>query len=400
MNVKVVWLIQNLVPYHHSRFDRFAQRHPVEAHLIQVTDKDDFRVLEFEPGESAYRLHTLFPGRSRAGIQTREIRTELTGVLDTIQPDCVCVSGWGMAIGRCLHLWALEHGVPVVMFSESTVYDEQRVFYKEWIKRRLVRSASAALVGGQPHREYIQQLGMPAAAVFDGHNVVDSRHFSAPADTRPSALPARLDEQPYFAVCTRFGEKKNLPRLVRAYAMYREKCRAENRDPLVLAMAGDGECRSEIEREIERTGMQPHIELAGAVGYDALPWFYQHCAAFIHASTTEQWGLVVNEAMAAGAPLILSRRCGCAPDLLLENKNGFGFDPYDEASIANALFRFSALCSTDRLRLREKSRALIAEWGPERFSENLMKAVTYALDDGGGSPRWAARLMLALMQCG
>jgi glycosyltransferase involved in cell wall biosynthesis len=47
----------------------------------------------------------------------------------------------------------------------------------------------------------------------------------------------------------------------------------------------------------------------------------------VHASTTEQWGLVVNEAMAAGLPVLVSDRCGCAPDLVEVGVNGFTFDP-------------------------------------------------------------------------
>jgi 1,2-diacylglycerol 3-alpha-glucosyltransferase len=52
-------------------------------------------------------------------------------------------------------------------------------------------------------------------------------------------------------------------------------------------------------------------------------------SAFIQASTTEQWGLVVNEAMASGLPVLVSERCGCAPDLVKNGVNGYTFDPYD-----------------------------------------------------------------------
>ena len=61
-----------------------------------------------------------------------------------------------------------------------------------------------------------------------------------------------------------------------------------------------------------------------------LPW--SSPPPFVHASTTEQWGLVVNEAMAAGLPVLVSERCGCASDLVAHGINGLLFDPYDVES--------------------------------------------------------------------
>ncbi len=395
--MKVVWLIQNLVPYHHARYEAFAQQAGVEAHLVQVTDKDGFSVLEFKPEQQDYRLHTLFPGRARASIASGELGRELDRVLGSIRPDVVCVSGWGMVIGQRLLAWAAKNRVPAVMFSESTEFDEQRDFKREWIKSRLVRSAAAALVGGRPHREYVEKLGMDPEAVFDGHNAVDSSHFSAVAAERPGELPAILEEAPYFAVCTRFGEKKNLPRLVRAYAKYVSLCRESEVDPIRLAMGGNGETRALIEDVIRDNGLQSSVLMLGLLTYNALPWFYQNSAAFIHASTTEQWGLVVNEAMAAGAPLLISKRCGCAEDLLADGVNGFGFNPYDEEAIAETIFRFTQLGKEAKKTMGRSSIERIQAWGPSRFSENLMAAVEHARSKGCANPNGIARLILHML---
>lgn len=394
MSMKVAWLIQNLVPYHHARFEAFAQNRGVEAHLVQVTDKDDFCVLEYKPEVQSYRLHTMFEGRDRATIDPEEIRNELDGTLGAIHPDCVCVSGWGMEIGHQMHFWALEHQVPIVMFSESTAYDQPRVFWKEWIKSVLVRSASSALVGGAPHRAYVERLGMPADAVFDGHNVVDISHFAMPTNELPAEFPESLLAEHFFFVCTRFGEKKNLPRLIRAYSRHAQKCRSEQRDVFKLVIAGDGPLRDEIDREIEVAQLSDQIIMLGSVDYDELPWLYQHCAAFVHVSTTEQWGLVANEAMAAGAPLLLGRRCGCALDLLEEGGNGFGFDPLSVEDIAETLFRCSTLPAEQRETFSERSRAIISDWGPARFSCNLMLAAEHALAVGIRKDVWVARRLL------
>lgn len=395
--MNVVWLIQNLVPYHHARFDEFARAHGIEAHLVQVTDKDQFSVLEFHAEVKSYELHTLFGGLERASISRQVLQGVLSDVLYNIGPDCVLVSGWGMEIGQIMQLWALENNVPIVIFSESTAYDEPRVHWKEWIKSQIVKAASSALVGGGPHKKYMTQLGMPTKSVFVGHNVVDSAHFSRPSLQKPGNFPVSSNAEPFFLTCTRFGEKKNLPRLVRAYAAYIKKCSDQGVEGSDLIIVGDGELRMAIEQTITQYSVGDKVHMLGAVGYDFLPWLYQNCEAFVHASTVEQWGLVVNEAMAAGAPILISNRVGCAPDLVHDGENGLQFDPYSEESIADALWFFSSLSIDKKQEFGKRSKALITDWGPERFASGLKLAVDKAIEIGPTNNTFTARLLLRLL---
>ena len=94
----------------------------------------------------------------------------------------------------------------------------------------------------------------------------------------------------------------------------------------------------------------------------------------------EQWGLVVNEAMAAGLPALVSNRCGCAPDLVEEGRNGFTFDPYDAEELARLMLRVSSMSEDGRAAMGQASREIISRWTPETFATNLMKAVQIALN--------------------
>src|SRR5690606_39375525 len=106
--------------------------------------------------------------------------------------------------------------------------------------------------------------------------------------------------------------------------------------------------------------------------------FYGLAGAFVHASTTEQWGLVVNEAMAAGLPVLVSERCGCVPDLVRDGENGFTFDPFDVEELAGLMQRIAAMTDGQRRALGEAGRRIIAAWEPERFADELMRAVEVA----------------------
>ncbi|MEJ2070311.1 MAG: glycosyltransferase family 4 protein [Syntrophobacterales bacterium] len=96
-------------------------------------------------------------------------------------------------------------------------------------------------------------------------------------------------------------------------------------------------------------------------------------------SHLEQWGLVVNEAMASGLPVLVSSACGCVPELVQEGVNGFSFDPSDREGLARLMLKMSSQ-EAELKTMGEASRRLIADWSPEVFAQNLFQAVKVADD--------------------
>ena len=95
-------------------------------------------------------------------------------------------------------------------------------------------------------------------------------------------------------------------------------------------------CGLSCERERSALGLDNDVIFPGFIQYDELPAYYGLAKAFIHASTVEQWGLVVNEALAAGLPVLVSERCGCAPDLVREGRERLHLRPDRYQSIGGA----------------------------------------------------------------
>ena len=118
--------------------------------------------------------------------------------------------------------------------------------------------------------------------------------------------------------------------------------------------------------------------LPGFTKYLDLPVWYGLAGAFVHAASPEQWGLVVNEAMAAGLPVLVSNDCGCAPELVEPGRNGFVFDPRDTEGLAQHMFRMAS-GQYDRVAMGAASRDIIARWTPALFAENLWNAARTAL---------------------
>jgi glycosyltransferase involved in cell wall biosynthesis len=116
---------------------------------------------------------------------------------------------------------------------------------------------------------------------------------------------------------------------------------------------------------------------------DRTPVFYGLADAFLLASKVEEWGLVVNEAMAARLPVIVSSAAGCAHDLVEHGANGFLFDPYSIESLTSCL-EVLVLDPSMRERMGHRSAELVANWGPELFAKNALAAAHVAM---GGAPR-------------
>ncbi|MDD2462571.1 MAG: glycosyltransferase [Desulfobulbus sp.] len=392
--MRVVWLIQNMVPYHHVKFEAFAASFDGAVHVAQVTGMDSFKVLEFHPESMSYTLDTLFEDINYSRIPVAQLFKSISNFIQCLKPDCLCVSGWGLTEGQIALLVGFEQRIPIVLCSDSNEFDEPRRWHKEWVKRQIVSHCASWLVAGTSAADYIQKLG--GGMCVTGYDVVDNAHFEVVME-RPVDLPEMLEQSAWFFACARFGRKKNLFRLLEAYAGYRQRCQKAQVVPHLLVIAGDGELRPEIEALIERRGLRGPAVLLGAVSYDSMPWLYQNCLAFVHVSTTEQWGLVVNEAMAAGAPILLSNRCGCASDLLQDGENGFLLDPFDIKSISESLWKFHQLPVERQESFRNQSRKIIAGWGPSRFSEAFQEAIAKAVAAGAARHTFVARQLLRLL---
>jgi hypothetical protein len=134
--------------------------------------------------------------------------------------------------------------------------------------------------------------------------------------------------------------------------------------------------------------------MPGFKQYPELPFYYGLASAFVHASTTEQWGLVVNEAMASGLPVLVSKRCGCAADLVEEGVNGFTFDPVNVEELAGLMLRLSTMSDARMSGFGIASRELARKWGAPAFARGLEQAVSAALERGPVRPAWVERACL------
>jgi len=160
---------------------------------------------------------------------------------------------------------------------------------------------------------------------------------------------------PVVLYASKFQKRKHPDDLLKAIAALRDKgleC--------TLLMVGSGEMRRELEELVDALTLD-NVCFAGFVNQSELPRVYGACDVFVLPSENEPWGLIVNEVMCAGLPIVISDEVGCVPDLVKHGDNGFLFKAGDVEGLARALAPLLADADL-RKRMGQRSRERIEKW--------------------------------------
>jgi len=376
--LKIAYLCDHLGPYHFARLNR-ANR-DVEIIAVEFSAIDQTYEWESIEGPSEFQKITLFNIASINAQSVKKVVKRVNEILEDVKPEVVVLPGWEAPASLIALSWCLRKNMPTILMSDSQRHDDIRVWWKEWLKGRIVRLNTSGFVGGTSHIAYLSSLGMSEKMISIGCDVIDNSHFAQGAeDAHRKATTFRnmlaLPEH-FFLSSSRFVSKKNLLGLLYAYADYE---RIAGNMAWRLVMLGDGPLRQQIVSLRDELGLTDKVMLPGFKQYSELPAYYGFAGAFVHASTSEQWGLVVNEAMAAGLPVIVSSRCGCAPDLVRKGRNGFTFDPFDLCELTGHMAYLSGK-ECNRETMGKASKDIIEHWSLNTFSKGILNAAEAALE--------------------
>lgn len=379
--IRIALMFVNYGPYHLARALALMPLGGIEPYFIELAASQKKYPWLADKRKLLGRLITL-THKAYEQCSSREIARKAVAALERLRPAVVVIAGYNHRPMRAAAAWARRNGRGVVLLSETAPWDFPRSWWREALKRAWIRRyVDAALVGGQPQRAYAASLGVDPARIWDRYNVVDNEHFAKRceairAEGAAQRIQAGLPEY-YFLYVGRFVRQKNLPLLLRAYRRYRELCA----DPWRLVLVGDGPLRNDLVQIARDAGLND-IVWAGFKQSDDLPLYYAFANCFVMASILEPWGLVVNEAMASGLPVLVSRRCGCATDLVQPGNNGFIFEPGNPDELARLMLDISARSAQQLGSMGRASRMIIARWTPEAWADQLACAVQAASKPG------------------
>jgi glycosyltransferase involved in cell wall biosynthesis len=141
-----------------------------------------------------------------------------------------------------------------------------------------------------------------------------------------------------------------------------------------VVFVGSGEQETALKAYVEQYRL-PHVYFFGFRNQSELPKFYSVSDVFVLPSENESWGLVLNEVMCSGLPVIVSRGVGAATDLVRHGQNGFVYETGDEEALAGYLLNMVAADVELRKQMGQVSREIIANWNNERCVAGLKEAL-------------------------
>jgi glycosyltransferase involved in cell wall biosynthesis len=389
--IKLAYLNDSMLPYHYARLE--AANKLLDCTFIEFSSIDHSAVWNKSIINSKKKI-TLFNDKSIIEQSNNDVRLKVFQCLSNLNPDIVLISGWDALCSLYAMLWCVKNSKPMIILSESQEFDFKRLFIKEIVKSNLLKLIDSAFVGGGNQKKYLMKLGFNSKAIFKGCDIIDNKYFLENANfikSKENYYRAKLGlPKYYFFVSCRLIKKKNLMFLIDTYSKFVVKNKNWH-----LVIAGDGILLKELKELTIKLKIGNMITFLGYVQYNEIPYYYSLSSCFILPSVREQWGLVVNEALACGIPVIVSNRCGSAFELVENNKVGYTFDPYDQSDL---LDKMNKIINQDtRSQFSKNSFEIISKYNLSNFGENLKKASEHALLNFNNNHSIISKIILNLL---
>lgn len=300
------------------------------------------------------------------------------GYLKERQFDAVVINGW--VVKSCLQTARAckRLGIPCIVRGEANNI-RKRAWWKRFIHRRLMKLFDAYCPIGQSSAMFYRELGISAERLFPAPYCIENKRIAAisPRDSK-SIVDARkrfgLDQDGVcFLFCGKLIHKKQPLGLLQA--VQRAKQRGGKFQVLVV---GEGELRGECEQYAQDHGLP--VKFSGFLNQSEIGQAYSASDAMVLPSDNgETWGLVVNEAFAAGIPALVSDQVGCHPDLIDSQSTGWVHPFGDWDCLADQMIEASN--HRDQLTaFGNNARELIERYRPLDAAQGILRAAKFAIE--------------------
>lgn len=371
---KLAVLTNELPPYRRPIFNKLGRQEGLDVTIYLNTRAEPHRM--WSPvGELPHVEIETVPGFAISSPQPYSERVVYIpiGVLSALfrkRPDAVISGEFGF---RTLMAWAYcaLFRKPLIIWQGETEHSAASISNLQRRARQfLARRAAGFLAYGQAARRYLHSLNVDDHKISVLTQSVDNDYWIQAARR---ADPAAVRQAHHLTgrVALFIGHlhpRKGAHHLIDAWAALPPALQAENS----LLLVGDGSERKRLKAQVARLKAQ-NVVFAGAVPYNELAAYYAAADFFVFPTLLDVWGLVVNEAMASGLPVLCSRYAGCAEELIIPGQTGEVFDPTDTQTLRDLLARW---LQTPYTTPDPAIQAHIQHWDFERSVSGILEQLT------------------------
>jgi glycosyltransferase involved in cell wall biosynthesis len=349
----------------HSTSDRIG----INVSFVQVAETEEQRVaignIDLSYHQYPYRL--LFAGsyesvpiwRRMFALSSDLIRNPSELV---VLPGYEHIEYWTMLL-VCILLRRKR-----AVFCDSTVYDRPKNRLKEIAKGLFFRRCHGFFCYGSRSKEYVLSYGVEERRIRFRCQAAALPHGYDPARviSEYRANVSKGSTASTFLYVGRLSIEKGLDDLLDAFSKVHAKL-PETR----LDLVGAGQLKEQLAARVKQLGLEQSVTFLGPKNTEEIGRLFMNSTALVLPSHSEPWGLVVNESLSYGCPVVVSNVCGCVPELVLPGRTGYSYPVGDVAAMAQAMLDVSHL-STDRVAVAQKCIDLIAGFSPDVAASQIL----------------------------
>jgi L-malate glycosyltransferase len=353
MKPVVIFVWSNFGPYHIDRLEAATQAlAPFRVIGVEIAGASaiyDWIPTADRPG---FERITLFPRLAEESVPSWRRLVALLGVCWRVRPTHVFLCHYERIETLLIALLLRLFGRRAYCMIDSKFDDKPRSVWFELAKSLYLLPFSGALVSGGRTRRYMEFLGFAPAQIAAGYDTVSVARIRRAAEAPPAPDGGPFGER-HFTIIARFVPKKNVSMALQAYSRY---CREAGGSARALHLCGAGMLEQSLGEEARTLGLS-RVVFRGFMQAPEIARVLASTLALILPSTEEQWGLVVNEAVAMGVPILCSENVGARDLLVRTGVNGYAVEADNPDGLAHVMGRL-AEAEDEWRRLAEGSRAL------------------------------------------
>ena len=360
-----------------SQVHSLARNRGMQVSVIQIAETEGQRIslsgIDLSYHTYPYRL--LFRGSHDSVIWYKRVFAAARDIVRhpsdlVVLPGYHHIEYWAMLV-MCIILRRKR-----AVFSDSTTFDKPEVGWRELAKRIFFARCHGCFTYGVRSKEYLMSYGVEEDKIYIRRQAAALPHEYDAADVlrRYENVDAEMYRIPRFLFIGRLSVEKGLFDLLRAFRIVHERLGEAKLD-----LVGAGPLKEKLAADVSELGLESAVTFLGSKNLDELGPLFFRSAAMVLPSHSEPWGLVVNESLSYGCPVVVSDLCGCVPELVIDGVTGYSFDAGDVDALSTAMISATKM-SVNRLAVAKQCLDAVAAFTPECAASQILDGCVRILE--------------------